>query len=135
MATLKSFRRDARAMREGDWVSPGAEFDGLEIRCRFLGFDYADAVALKTRQSARLPGGEDRLTSEQRSRINLDAMIETALLDVRGLQDDTGAPVPFADFIDMLRDPAYGQLATLAFQCCMMVGRQRETDRQDAAGN
>lgn len=135
MATLKSFRRDARAMQQGAWINPGPEYDGLEIKCRYLGFDYADAVALKTRQAARLAGGENRLTAEQRSRINLDAMIETALQGVRGLQDDSGQPVPFDAFIEMLRDPGYGQLATLAFQCCLQVGQELEADKVDAAGN
>lgn len=135
MVDVSSFKRDARAMRDGEWINPGPEYGGLEIKCRALAHQYLDAQAAKLRAAAR--GYDDdvsRVPSEVRGRINIDCLIEHGLLDVRGLTDG-GEPIGFAEFCELLRDPGAGELTSLAFTCCGRVGRQRAADLQAAAGN
>ena len=134
MVDISTFKRDANAMNSGEWVNPGTEFGGIEIKAKALGYAYIDLQAAELRKAARKFGGEDRIPSETRAAINLDCMIRTALIDVRGVTVD-GAPLSFDTFCELLRDPAYGELANVAFIACGMVGRQRAADMEDAAGN
>lgn len=127
---IKSFRRETAAQ----WVSPGPEYGNLRFLCRPLGFDYIDAQNRRLRLAAREAGGEDRITSEQRAAINVEAMVETCLLDVRGLTD-AGEAVTFDRFCAMMRAPEYGELASIAMTACGIAGRQRAADMEDAAGN
>ena len=134
MVDISSFRRDAAAMRDGEWVDPGPEFGGMRLKCRFLGYQYLDAVAAQTRALARQLGGEGLISSEQRSRINVDAMIETGLIDVEGLSEG-GQAVTIERFVALLRDPNYREMVSLCFECCSRVGRQRQAAMEEAAGN
>lgn len=134
MVDISTFKRNAVAMEAGEWVNPGSEYGGIEIKAKALGFAYLDLQTAELRKAARRYGGEDRVPSETRAAINLDCMIRTALLDVRGLTVDD-KPVSFEAFCVLLCDPAYGDLASVAFIACNMVGRQRAADMEDAAGN
>jgi hypothetical protein len=134
MADLNTFRRNAKAMAEGEWINPGAEFGGIEIQCKALGFRYFDSVERKLKRAARLSGGEDQITSETRARINLESLIEECLLDVRNLTKG-GETVAFAEFCELVLDPGYGELGAICFKACSMVGRQLAVDLQDAAKN
>ena len=134
MAEISAFKRDANAMRDGAWINPGSEYGGIEIRCRALGYAYLDAVAAGRKRAAREAGGEERIRSETLAMINVEAMISTALIDVRGLNEG-GAAVSFERFCDLVRDPAYGELTAVAFAACGQVGRQKAADMEDAQGN
>ena len=84
--------------------------------------------------AARKAGGEDRVPAEVRAQINVDCLIDRGLLDVRGLTE-SGEPVTFARFCDMLRDPGYGDLTNVAFLAAGMVGRQKAAETEAALGN
>ena len=134
MVDIATFKRDARAMREGEWVSPGEEYGDLEIQCRALAYDYLDLQRAMIKRAAREAGGEDRIPSEVMARINTDCLIEKGLLGVRGLTEG-GVPVSFARFCEMLRNPGYGELTNVAFIACSKVGRQKAAEAEDAVGN
>jgi hypothetical protein len=134
MIDLKSFRRDATAMRDGDWISPGPEYGPLEIRTRALGPRYRDHVGAAIRAAAKQHLSEERIPAEVRDTIQTEALIATCLQDVRGLADG-GTPVTFARFCDLIRDPGYGELNNAAFVAAGLVGRQQGEERDAALGN
>ena len=134
MVDISTFRRDAAAMAHGEWVSPGPKYGDFQIKARALGYEYMDTQAAALRAAARKYGDEQRIPSEVRAAINVDCMIRTALLDVRGLSE-AGEPMSFDRFCELLRDPGYGELANVAFIVCGMVGRQRAAALEEAAGN
>lgn len=134
MVDISSFRRDARAMRDGAWVSPGPEYGALEIFTRAIGHRYRDHVAAATRAAAKQYLSEERIPAEVRDGIATEALITCCLLDVRGLSDN-GQPVTFARFCDLIRDPAFGELNNASFICAGLVGRQQGEERDAALGN
>lgn len=127
---IRSFRRQTAA----SWVSPGPDYPGIEFLCRPLSFAYIDEQARLLRAAARAAGGEDRVTSEARAKINVEAMLKTSVEDVRGLTEG-GATVTFARFCDLVREPEFGELANLALAACGVAGMIRTADMEDAAGN
>ena len=134
MVDISAFQRNAAAMRDGEWLSPGVQYPGIEFKCRALGHEYLDAFARNTKIQARLVGGEEYLSAEQKARINIDALIETALLDVKGIEE-RGVPVTLARIAEMMRDPAYAELTGMVFNCASRVGRLLAADFEDAAKN
>jgi hypothetical protein len=131
---INSLKRDARAMRDGEWVSPGPEYGTLEIKTRALGPRFQDARAGAMKLAARAHLTEDRIPSEERERIVTEALITECLLDVRGLTEG-GQPVDFKRFCVLVRDPAYGELNNAAFIAAGLVGRARQAATTDAVGN
>lgn len=134
MTDIKSFRRDAAAMRDGEWIEAGPEYGDLKIKCRDLGYVYLDTQARLEKIAARKFGGVERIPASERANINIQAMIQTALLDVSGLTRG-GEPVSFAEFCELLLDPSMGELTSLAFICCGRVGRVKADDLEEAAKN
>ncbi|MBB3264056.1 hypothetical protein FHW79_001671 [Azospirillum sp. OGB3] len=135
MAKLSSFKRDTTAFNDGDWVRPDPGED-FEIRTRGLGDAYADAQAAKQRRAAKGFGGDaEKLPVAMKRRINVECLIDHALLDVRGLEHDDGRSVSFSEFCDMLRSDEYPTLVAAAFTAATMVGDAQRADVEDAAGN
>lgn len=135
MAKLSSFKRDAKVRESGAWISPGDEYDGLEILTRGFTNAYRDAVAAKMRQAA-VPFLTDqmRVPAATRQMITVDCLVEHVLLDVRGICDDAG-PVPFAKFCDLLRDPLYDDLYTAVVKASAQADQIKAATAGDAAGN
>ncbi len=132
---VTSFRRDAKAMRDGEWVSPGPEFGDVEIKTRAMMSAYYDSLNAKTAREARRVGGENKIGQQFKNRVIIEAMIDHCLLDIRGLEHDDGTPITIAEFRDMIREEDYAELATMALQATIQVGRQRDDELQDAVGN
>lgn len=130
-----SFRRDAKAMRDGEWVSPGPEFGEVEILTRAMLPAYFDAVNAKTAREARRVGGEAKIGQAFRNKVIVDCLIEHCLMDIRGLENDDGSPVSFEQFCDMIQQEEFSELATMALQATNQVGRSRDDELADALGN
>lgn len=136
MAKLSTFGRNAKAMREGDWVNPGAEYGGLEIKTKAMNADYADFRTGALRLAVRAEGGnEQKVGAEVRNRIDIEALNTKCLLDIRGLEHADGKPVSIDEFKQMILLPEYGELAIIAFQCAGQVGRVNAAMAQEAEGN
>ena len=135
MTKLSTFSRDARAMRDGDWISPGPEYGEIEIKTRAMGPTYSDARAAMIRREARLAGGEQKIGQKRRNEIDLECLIKHCLLDVRGLTHDDDTAVTFAEFCDLLPKPEHAELAVLAFTCAGLVGQSKAVQIEEATGN
>ena len=132
---LSSLTRNARAMREGEWISPGVEYGDLEICLKAIGGKYADERAAKMKFAARRAGGMDKIGFEIQNKIDIETLIETCLIDVRGLEHEDGTPVTLAEFRDLLQLPESRELATITFTCAGLVGQKLEAQKEEAAGN
>jgi hypothetical protein len=136
MARLAGFRVDARAIEDGDWVSPGEEYDDLEIRTRGFTDAYYDAQNAKLRRASISVGGDVSKVSNARQReIRIECLIAHCTLDVRNLTGTDGEPVKFEAFCEMLRDPTYGELVVACIRAAALVGRVKEAEIMDAVGN
>lgn len=136
MARLSGFKINSKAIENGQWVSPGEEYDDLQILTRGFTDLYTDARAAKLRRAALAYSGETtKVPNSIQREILVECMIEHVLLDVRNLTDDQGSPVDFARFCDLLRDPDYADLVTASIRAASLVGKQRLADTKDAAGN
>ena len=135
MAKLSAFTRDAKAMREGAWINPGDEY-GFQIKAKAMGAAYSDRRADKMRAVARnTVGGESKVKSEDRNKIDIESLCEVCLLDVRGLEHDDGRPVTIAEFKQMILQPEYTELAVISFQCAGQVGQTNAALIEQAEGN
>jgi hypothetical protein len=135
MVSIATFTRNPTAMRDGEWISPGPEYDDLELKVRYLGHDFLDMVAAKRRVLSRRHGGDDRIPSADLARINTEALVAHGILDVRGLTNGSGADVTIAEFRQLLLDPDNAELVNVVFTCCNRVGRARDDDLADAVKN
>lgn len=136
MAKLSAFRVDSKAINQGAWIKPGEEYDDLEILTRGFTDAYTDARAAKVRRVALHYGNDaNKIPAAEQRAITVDCLISHVLLDVRGLSDDAGNPVPFGQFCDLLRDPDFSDLFVACIKAATMVGTQRRQDAADAVGN
>jgi hypothetical protein len=134
MADISTFKRNAAAMRDGEWVSPGPEYGPLMIRTRALGPAFQDARAAALRAAAKRYLTEDRIPSAEREAIVTEALIEHCLLDVKGLTDG-GQPITLKRFCELIRDPAFGELNNVAFIAAGLVGRSQANEAEAIVGN
>jgi hypothetical protein len=136
MARLSAFRVDSKAIEAGAWVKPGDEYDDLEIQTRGFTDVYTDAKAAKLRRAALQYGGDQaKIPNAVVRRVIVDCLIGHLLLDVRGLADEAGAPVAFAGFCDLLRDPDYSPLVNACIQAASTVGLIKAAVAGDDLGN
>jgi hypothetical protein len=134
MVDVSSFKRNASAMRDGEWISPGPEYGDLLIKTRALGPAFQDARAAALRAAAKRHLTEDRIPSAEREAIVTDALIDHCLIDIKGLTDG-GALVTIARFREMIRDPGFGELNNAAFIAAGLVGRSQAHETEAAVGN
>lgn len=136
MAKLNSFKVDSKLIEHGEWVSPGEEYDDLEIKCRGFTDTYTDVRSAKMRRAAMRFGGDVNKVPISLSReITVDCMIDHVLLDVRNIQDEHGQPVTFEQFCQLLKTPDYYDLVLACLRAAAVVGTHRIDDVQDAAKN
>lgn len=136
MARLSSFRVDSKAIEDGQWISPGSEFDDLEIKTRGVTDQYNDARNAKMRRAAIRFGGDITKVPSAISRgITVDCLIEFLLLDVRNIVDDEGKPISFGPFCDMLHLPDYIDLVVACLKAAAIVGLSKANEIEDAKKN
>lgn len=136
MAKLTNFRSDSKARNEGEWRSPGEEFEDLEVRVRGLSYDkYQDALAARQRKAAQSLGGDvSKLPAAIARRIVIDCLNDFIVLDVRNLEDASG-PVDVERFKVLLQNPDYDQLVSGVIRAAAQVGQQKPEDLLAALGN
>lgn len=136
MTKLSAFRVDPKAVRDGEWQPLGEEFGKIEVLTRGLGNKYEDMRAARQRLAAKAHNGDtDKLKMAVRKRINTECLIECCLMDVRGVDDDDGSPLPFEKFCTMLLSDEYPEVLQACFQAAGRVGKRSVEELEDAVGN
>ncbi len=135
MADLKSFRVDAKAREEGEWIEVGEEWLDLEVRVRGLTDRYHDTVAARSRAAARSLGGDtSKLPTAVARAIVINALCEHVLLDVRNLKDGD-QEIGIERFKQILHEPEYYDLVMGVLRATQKVGQARVKDMTEALGN
>lgn len=136
MAKLSAFRTDSAAIKGGEWIRVGEEYDDLEILTRGITDEYLDAQATRQRRAASgFNGDASKIPSAIRRAINVECLIAHTVLGVRNLKHDDGRDVTLAEFQDLLRNPDYGDLVVACFKAAGQVGVLRKADIEEAVGN
>jgi hypothetical protein len=136
MAVLTAFRTDSTKIKQGDWVSPGDEYDDLEILVRGYTDEYADERAKRFRKLASRYQGDIRNVPAARQRQTvIDLMIDFLVLDVRGLCHPNGEKIGIDEFKQLLRDPDYQELVNACQKAAASVGVITKSEDEDAVKN
>ncbi|MFC4169605.1 hypothetical protein [Teichococcus aestuarii] len=135
MAKITKFRKNSAAIREGEWIKPGEEYDDLEILTRGFTDEYLDAQAQKLRRAAASWHGQDRIPVKIKRDINTELLLRYVILDVRNLQHGDGTAVTLEQFKQMLLDPDYDELLLACYRAASQVGQVRQGDLEEAVGN
>lgn len=134
---LSALKIDSSAIETGSWIdAPG--LGGVIFRVRGLG--NADYRRLSAKLNDAVPrdkrvGG--RVAPDEADKIVLRLILDTVLLDWRGLTDDADADVSYTrDTAEkLLGDPDYRVLRESVLAAASMVGEQVAEDTDAAAKN
>lgn len=134
MADLANFKRVMP--KDGEWVNPGDEYDGLEILTRGFTDEYTDMrnALLRRVSMQRYRGDATKITTAENRELTIDCLEAKCLLGVRNASMN-GEPVDLPMFLKMLRDPEYSDLYTAALVACANVGRALTADAEDDVKN
>lgn len=122
---FNSVKVDASKIETGEWISGIPEMADLELKVRGLGnADYRrqQAMLLKVVPRAKRRGGA--VDFDETDRITSTLLLDTVLLDWRGLEDDAGAPIPYSkDFArTLLFEPIYRRVRDAVLYAASLVG-------------
>lgn len=137
MAELSRLRADPRAARDGVWIDCGYIVDGLEIKTRSKAARFYDLTrqyeaSAKREAKNKQPNGE--LKAEVQIVANMRALIDSCLVDVRGLTDNK-EPVSFDTFKDALISADYPDLNAAAYYAAQQATELKAETKEEAQGN
>lgn len=137
MASLAKFKINSKAVNDGEWVSPGDEYDDLMIKTRGFTNAYQDARTAKMRQAARRYSGDmTKVPSAMADEITIECMIDHCLLDVKNLLDKDQQPVDIERLKELLFDPDYQkELFNAIVKAAAIAGVFHDQDVEDAKKN
>jgi hypothetical protein len=135
MAKLSFLTADTAA-EEGDWVSPGLEYDDLEIRTRGYTDKYQDALRQRLFVAAKRHSGQvDRIPENDRREIGAKCLLQHVTMDVRNLHHEDGREVTFDELKQMVLEPRFRPLLDACYAAANLVHARRQSDLEEAAGN
>lgn len=124
---LSELKTNSAAVEAGTWIGDLPGMGELQLKVR--GLWNSDWQRLNDKLTAKVPlakkpGGV--IEPAERDRIMTELMIETALLDWRGIEDETGAPLPYSKEAarQYLFDPDYRRLRDAVLTAAAQVGEQ-----------
>ncbi|XUM25114.1 phage tail assembly chaperone (plasmid) [Bradyrhizobium oligotrophicum S58] len=121
-------------IEQGDWVEDLPDMPGIRIKARGLGnSDYRKLEAKLIRQVPRALRIEG-LAPKDQDRIMGRLLLETVVLDVQGLEDDSG-PITYTRALGekLLLDPEFARFRAAAATAAEIVaGRQKAATDADA---
>jgi hypothetical protein len=135
---LSSIQVDAAAIEAGQWVGNIPELEDLELKVR--GVDNEAWRRLRATLVRAVPRNRRRdgnLSVEDNDRITSTLLLDTCLLDWKGIEDETGAAIAYSK--DMARDllfkPENRKFRDAVLYAASLVGEQNAEDEQADAGN
>lgn len=141
---IARLRIDAKAQQEGERIDcarfgwPDIYVTTRSVRSTAFQIEYERLQQRRLREKREdktLPARERRALSDaDREVCYRDALTSKCLIDIEGFTRD-GAPLPFADVVELLRDPDYSALVGLCIQAAAVVGHPDSDAYEDDAGN
>ncbi len=140
---ISEMKINSAAVEQGEWVgaaygSPIPEMGDLCLRVR--GMANADFRALQTRLFEATPRSRrpnNRLVPQEADRIFTECMIETILLDWKGMLGEDDAEVPFSKALSrkLLSDADMKPFKDAVAWAASTVGEMRAADADATAKN
>lgn len=125
---LSSLKTDIGRVEQGEWISDIPEMGDLELKVR--GIDNADYRALMNRLVQAIPLKRRRrgISPEDLEQIQNRCLLETVLLDWRGVQDDGGQAMPYSRdlAVTLLTSPEYRTFRDAVAYAARLVGAEQE---------
>lgn len=134
---LSAIKVNADAIEHGAWVKNLPEMGDLELKVRGIGnAEYRRLYASLADAAPRSDRQDGRLTPEASERIATRCLLDTVLLDWRGLEDDAG-PVAFSKETaeKLLTDPNFRLFRDAVAIAASRVAETREQAGEEAAKN
>ena len=120
---LSRFKTNSAAIEAGRWVEL-PDFSGVSVKVR--GFGNADYKRLQAKLIEAIPRAErlKGLSPEAEEAIATQLLLDTILIDWRGIDDDDGTPLLFdrATAEKLLSDPDYKPLRLAVNWAAQVVG-------------
>lgn len=136
MARLAAFKVDSHAIETGQWVSPGEEYDDMELLVRGMTDAYFDAQAAKLRRASIAFGGDAaKVPNATHKQIRAECLAQHVFLDVRNLNGPDGEAITADQFRSLLLNPDYSELVVAVIKAASQVGRGAAEELADAKGN
>ena len=135
---LSSLQVDPAAIEAGQWVDNIPELEDLALKVRGV-----ENEAWKRRRAALLkaiPRNRRRdgtLSIEDSDRISATLLLDTCLLDWKGIEDETGAAIPYSKEMahDLLFKPENRKFRDAVLFAASLVGEQAAEDEKADLGN
>lgn len=136
MPSLKEFRTDQRAIRDGTWERVNEAYGELDILVRGYTDGFHDARTARMVDAALPYGGDQqRIPNGQQRLINASLMEEFLIIGVRNLVDDDGRPVELEEFHKLLYMPDYAKLSKMCWDAAARVTNRTISQIEAAAKN
>lgn len=133
---LSALKIDVARMEQGDWIDALPGLPGVAFKVRGAG--NADWKAMQAKLVDAIPFNERRSqTDADKAKLFATLVVETALIDWRGLMDDDGKEVPFSKglALTLMGDPAFIRFQEAVSFAMAQVVELRAEDTADAAKN
>ena len=134
---LSDRKINLQVREEGGWVKDIPEFGDLELKVR--GSGNKDWAKLEQKLIAAVPRQRraNGLESEDRLRINGQLILNTSLLDWRGMENGDGTPEAFSKEAakKYLTNPEYEAFVWACVWAAGIVAEQKQSEVEDDAKN
>lgn len=120
----------------GDWVQ-SPRYPDVWAKVRGINnVDFRRAMSEST-QKARRMYGRQPIPTDVEERIVAKAVVKHILLDIKGLEDDSGEPIKYSpDFgMKIMTDPEFRNLADFVVWAANTIGEQIEDEIEDDIKN
>lgn len=134
---LNDVKVDSNRIEAGAWIDELSECPGLRLRVRGQGNKEWRKLQTKLLDAVPRKKRVNRLDYDEGERITNLLLLNTALLDWDGLQDNDGNAIPYSrDMAEqLLTDPDYRKFRDAVLTASSLVGENTEEDIRDASGN
>lgn len=134
---LEQMAVDPAAIEEGRWVGNLPELPDVQVRVR--GFGNRDYRALQQKLMRSVSGAQRALGMgvDEQDRQQTTLLVETILLDWKGIDIADGVPLPFSKekALELLSDPRMVKFRGAVIFAASLVGEQEAAEAETDAKN
>ena len=135
---LSAGKIDVAALEQGAWVCDIPDMGELRLKVR--GANNSDWRELERKLIQALPrekkiGG--MIEQKELDRITGECLVQTALIDWEGFEDDEGKPIPYAKDLarEICLNPEYMRYRFAVMWAANVVAERRRSDQDDIVKN
>jgi len=135
---LSSFKRDTVRIEQGEWIGDLPGMGDLQVKVR--GLNNADFRLLQAKLIQAIPPKRRRrgfIHPDDMDRIMGRCLLETVLLDWKGITDEVGKEVPYIRELaeEILTSGNYPEIRVAIEQAALLVGEDQSDADEELAKN